>query len=118
MVIASFRLFPAREKRRQLLSILRAIQGPTKVRPHCVSCQVYEEDGYDEAILYLEQWDSETEFQRHARSDQYRQVLEAVELSRRTPEILFHQVSQTRSMDLLEELRALNGNLKVSPHEN
>ena len=106
MVIATFRLFPAREQRRHLLSLLRAIQGPIKVQPHCTSCQVYEEDGYDEAVLYLEQWDSEPEFHRHVRSDRYRQVLEAVELSRRAPEIRFHQVSSTRGIDLLEELRS------------
>jgi quinol monooxygenase YgiN len=106
MVIATLRLYPAREQRRQLLSLLRAIQGPTKVQPNCISCQLYEEDGYDEAVLYLEQWDSEPEFHRHVRSERYRQVLEAVELSRRAPEIRFHQVVSTRGIDLLEELRA------------
>ena len=105
MVIASFRLFPARDQRRQLLSILQAIQGPTKVQPHCIASQVYEEEDDEDAILYLEKWDSETEFQRQARSDRYRQVLEAAELSRRAPEIYFHQVNQTRGIDLLEELR-------------
>lgn len=108
MVIASFRLFPAREQRRQLLGILRAIQGPTKVQPHCISCQLYEEDGYEEAILYLEQWDSEPEFHRQARSERYRQILEAVELSRRAPEIQFHQITATRGIDLLEQLRSQN----------
>ncbi len=106
MVIAVFRLFPPREQRRQLLSLLRAIQGPTRVQPHCTSCQLYEEDGYDEAVLYLEQWDSLPEFHRHVRSERYRQVLEAVELSRRNPEIRFHQVDSTRGLDLLEELRS------------
>jgi quinol monooxygenase YgiN len=117
VVIATFRLFPPREQRRQLLSILRSVQGPTKVQPHCTSCQVYEEDGYEEAILYLEHWDSEPEFHRHVRSDQYRQVLEAVELSRRNPEIQFHQVGSTRGIDLLEELRSRDGVLQSSPAE-
>ncbi len=109
VVIASFRLFPAREQRRQLLSILQAIQGPTKVQPHCISCQLYGEEDDEESILYMEEWDSETEFQRQARSDRYRQVLEAVELSSRAPEIHFHQVNQTRGIDLLEELRGQKG---------
>ncbi len=107
---ANFRLFPARERRRQVLGILRAIQGPTKVQPHCLSSELYEEDGYEEAILYVERWDSEQEFHRHVRSDRYRQVLEAVELSRRAPEIHFDKVSETRGIDLLEELRACTVN--------
>jgi quinol monooxygenase YgiN len=106
VVIATFRLFPAREQRRELLGILRAVQGPTKILPHCIGSQLYEEDGYGEAVLYVERWDSESDFQRHVRSDRYRQVLEAVELSRRTPEIEFHLVKETRGIDLLEELRA------------
>lgn len=114
MVIASFRLFPARERRRHVLGILRTIQGPTKALSHCGSCQLYEEDGYEEAILYIEQWDSEPEFHRHVRSDLYRQLLEAVELSRRSPEIQFHQVSGTRGMDLLEEIRALDEKQPIS----
>ncbi len=109
MVIASFRFFPVRELRKQLRSILRAIQGPTRAQPHCVACQLYEEDDYDESLFYLERWDSESDFRRHACSDQYRQILEAAELSRRAPEIEFHQVSGTRGMDLLEELRDRDG---------
>lgn len=107
MVIASFRLFPGPDQRPELLRILRAVQGPTAFQPHCISCQLYEEDGYEPSVLYLEHWDSDSEFQRQARSDRYRQVLEAVELSRREPEIRFHQVSNSRGIDLLEELRAL-----------
>jgi quinol monooxygenase YgiN len=105
VVISTLRLFPARERRRELLGILRAIQGPTKAQPHCVSCQLYEENGYEEAVLYIEEWNSDPDFERHVRSESYRQILEAAELSRRPPEIHFHQVTATRGIDLLEELR-------------
>jgi quinol monooxygenase YgiN len=118
VVIATLRLFPLHEQRRQLLSVLRAVQGPTKAQPHCIGCQVYEEDGYEEAILYLERWDSTPEFHRHLRSDLYRQVLEAVELSRRAPEIQFHEVSGTRGLDLVEEVRIRSGATNHSETRN
>ena len=105
MLIATLRLFPARDHRRHVLGILRRIQGPTKAKPSCISCQLYEEDGYEQAILYLERWDSDQEFQSHVRSDLYRQVLEAAEWSCRAPEIHFDQVTNARGLDLLEELR-------------
>jgi quinol monooxygenase YgiN len=117
VVIASFRLFPARERRRQMLGILQAIQGPTKARPHCVSCQLYEENGYEQAVMYVERWDSDSEFHNHVRSDSYRQVLEAAELSWRAPEIQFHHVAETRGLDLLEELRTGNKPQSLGPHE-
>ncbi len=118
MLIASFRLFPAREYRRQLLSILRVIQGPTKVQPHCLSCQLYQEDGEEESVLYVERWDNEAEFNRHARSERYRQMLQAVELSRKEPEIQFQHVSETRGMDLLEELRGAKAARLLPPENN
>ena len=105
VVISTLRIFPAREQRRQLLGILRSVQGPTRVQPHCLSCRLYEEDGSEEAVLYLELWDSKPEFQSHVRSDLYRRVLAAVELSCAAPEFAFHDVSATKGLELVEELR-------------
>ncbi len=100
-----------------MLGVLRALEGPTRVKPHCLSCQLYEEDGY-EALLYTERWDSESEFHRHVRSDLFRQLLEATELSRRAPEIQFHRISETRGIDLLEDLRVTVASATNHPKRN
>ena len=105
MIISTLRLFPSREQRRSLLALLRSVQGPTQAQAHCLECRIYEEDGYDDAILYMETWDSDPEFQRHVCSDSYRRVLAAVEVSRMPPEIAFHQVSVTKGLELIQELR-------------
>lgn len=105
VVISTLRIFPSRDERRQLLAILRSVQGPTLAQPHCQSCRVYEEDGFEHAILYIERWDSEAEFERHVRSELYRRILAAVEVSHKQPEISFDYVSHTRGMDLIEALR-------------
>ena len=105
MELSTLRIFPTREKRRQVLGLLRSVQGPTQAEPHCLACRIYEEDGYQEAILYLEWWDSEERFEGHVTSDLYRRVLEAMELSRIPPEMSFHRVAETRGMELIEALR-------------
>ncbi len=56
-------------------------------------------------ILYMECWDSEEELHRHIRSDMYRRVLEAMELSRVSPEVQFHRVTEAKGMDLIGALR-------------
>lgn len=99
------RLFPSREQRRQMLGILRSVQGPTQAQPHCLECGFYEAANGEDAVLYLERWDSEPELQRHVRSDLYRRVLEAAELSRRSPEVHFHHVAATQGMEFIETLR-------------
>ena len=105
MVVSTLRLFPSREQRRHVLGVLRSVQGPTQAQPHCLGCRLYEEDGYDEAILYMERWDSLPELHRHIRSESYRRILAAVELSRTPPEINFHFIKETKGMDLIESLR-------------
>jgi quinol monooxygenase YgiN len=98
-------LFPSRDQRRHVLSVLRSVQGPAQVQAHCLASRLFEEDGYDEAICYMEEWDSEQELHRHIRSDFYSRILAAVELSRIPPEQKFYYVNQTRGMDLVEAIR-------------
>lgn len=81
------------------------MQGPIQVQPHCQSCRIYEEDDLENAVLYMERWDSEAEFERHIRSELYRRILTGVEFSRKTPEIAFHYVSTTKGIGLVEALR-------------
>jgi quinol monooxygenase YgiN len=105
VVISTFRLFPSREERRHLVTLLRSVQGPIQAQPHNQACQLYEEDGFDGAVLYLERWASEPELKRHVRSDVYRRILTAVELSHKPPEIVFDYVTSSRGIDLIEALR-------------
>jgi hypothetical protein len=74
---------------------------------------VLEEDG-QEAILYMQQWDSEEELHEHIRSDLYGRILGIAELSRIPPEFHFHYVEKSRQLDLIEALRcaASDGNNK------
>jgi hypothetical protein len=59
----------------------------------------------DNAVLFVERWDTEVDFERHVRSELYRRILDAVEFSRSSPEITFDYASKTRGIDLIEDLR-------------
>ncbi len=115
MVISAIRIFPPRDQRRHLLAVLRSVQGPTQAQPRCQECQIYEEDGYDEAVLFLERWDSETDMERHIRSDLYQRILAAMEISRMPPEIAFHYISQTKGIELIQALRNEQDQAQSSP---
>ena len=105
MVISTLRLFPSQEQRRHVLAALRSVQGPTLSLSHCLCCRLLEEDGHPEAIVYLQQWDSEEELHRHIRSDLYSRILGIAELSRIPPEFSFHYVEKSRHLDLIEAVR-------------
>src|SRR5271157_4108890 len=106
MIISTLRLFPSREQRRQVLSTLRSVAGEAKGQPHCLGCQLFEEDGHDEALMYMERWDSEEDLNRHMKSRLYGEIVGAIALSRVSPEFKFYYVNKTREMDLVEEVRS------------
>jgi hypothetical protein len=56
--------------------------------------------------MYVEQWGSEEALDEHIRSDLYRRVLAAMELSKQSPEIKFHYVTETKGFEMVESLRS------------
>ena len=105
IILSIVKISPIPEKRKEILSILRSIRGPTQAISGCLDCRICEEDGDDGEILYLEHWQSWEAFMRHIRSDIYSRMLEAMELSRQEPEVSFFEVSAIRGMDLLMAVR-------------
>jgi quinol monooxygenase YgiN len=105
VILTKLRLFPSPKQRPQVLAALRSAQGPTQVKPRCLAAQVYEEDGGDGAILYLEEWESEPEFRRHVTSELYRRILAAIDLSQSAPEICFYPVATVQGLELVRQIR-------------
>jgi quinol monooxygenase YgiN len=106
MVFAITRFFPLPKERAHLLEILQSVRNLTVVRPGCLGCWFYEEHSIHNDVHYGEQWASEQDLYDHIRSDLYRRILAAMELSRRPPEIQFHFVSATKGMELIEAVRS------------
>jgi len=105
MVISTVRIVPSAKRHSEVLEILRSILGLTESQPGCLSCHLYVEDGPDQGTVFCEHWETEAALQEHIRSDSYRRILVACELSKRSPEVCFHHVSKTQGMDLVQKLR-------------
>ena len=107
MVIGTLRIPLSPDRRVQVVEVLRSIQGRVLAEPGCAACQVYEDEGPEQAVLLIERWDTESALQDHIRSDAYRRILSAIELSGSPPEVRFDYVSATEGMELIERLRSL-----------
>jgi len=105
MIILKLRLFPPPERRPQVLELLRSVLGPTQVKPCCLTAQVYVEEGHNDTILYTEEWDSEAEFCEHMRSELYRRILAAMDISKSAPELCFYRVSTAQGLELVYQIR-------------
>jgi quinol monooxygenase YgiN len=105
MIVGTLRILPAPDRRAEILEVLRAIQGPVGAQPGCVACHIYEEQGAEPAVVLVERWESQAALEAHLRSETYRRILGAIELSGSPPEVCFDTVSASEGIDLIERLR-------------
>jgi quinol monooxygenase YgiN len=105
MIVGTIRILPPPNRRAEVLEVLRSIRGPVLAQTGCASCRVCEEAGPEPAILLVERWETEAAFENHLRSEAYRKILGAVELSSSPPEICFDHVSQSEGIERIERSR-------------
>lgn len=55
--------------------------------------------------MLLERWETEEALEEHLRSEAYRRIIGAVELSGAQPEIRFEHVASVEGLELVERLR-------------
>jgi quinol monooxygenase YgiN len=105
VIVGTLRIQPAPHRHAEVLEIFQAIQGPLLAQPGCVACHIYEEPGPAGAIVLVERWESQAALEAHLRSEAYRRILGAIELSGGPPEICFDYVSATDGINLIERAR-------------
>lgn len=106
MILSCIELVPAEDTRQQMLEILQFAGNGVRRNPACTWCGIYESCDPDSAILYLEQWESERDLNTYVQSKAYLPILNAIDLAREQPKVSFYDVDKTRSMELIEHLRA------------
>jgi quinol monooxygenase YgiN len=109
MIVGTLRILPAPDRRAEILEVFRAIQGPVLAQPGCIGCHIYEEQGPEQAVVLVERWESQSALEAHLRSESYRRILGAVELSGAPPDVRFEFVSATEGMELIERSRKPGG---------
>lgn len=109
VITGTVKLLPPPDRRADVLEILRSIQGSVRTQPGCIAFDIYAEQGPESAVLLIERWETEGALEGHLRSEIYRSILGAIELSGERPEIRFEHVSASRGMELIERLRSTGG---------
>ncbi len=87
--------------------MLRALIGPTRVETGCISCRLYREVIDPRSVIWLEEWSTQEDLERHLRSRQYMKILAALDMSDMRPEIRFDTVVETKGMQLIADARGM-----------
>ncbi len=105
MIIGTVRLLPAPGRRADVLEVLRLVQGRLEHQAGCIACHIYHEDDPQSTIVFVEQWTGDEALEAYLRSDIYRRILAAIELSATPPVISFEHVSATEGIEVIERSR-------------
>ena len=114
MIISLLKLKPIPEKQNAVLDILRFVKDRVTLMRGCLESVIYQECDPDPMILYLEHWQSKEDLNRHIQSSIYLRVLNAMDLCREKPEILFYDVSNMKGMEWIATLRLNNERLSFN----
>jgi len=107
-VIMTLRLTVPPEKTAEAIEIIKSMAGPISAEPDCKHVSLYSDINNDDALMLVEEWGSRKALHEHIQSDDFRIILEVMELSSRAPEICFNTVSERAGFELVEDLRSLD----------
>jgi quinol monooxygenase YgiN len=105
MVISTLRIVTAPQSRAEVVRTLVGQLGPTGVQLGCLKCNLYQDVENPEVITLVEQWESQGDLDLRLRSEDYRAVLGAIELSREQPEIHFDTVIRRAGLEVVASAR-------------
>jgi quinol monooxygenase YgiN len=101
-------LIPA-GKRKEARSILYAMIMRIRLKEGCLSSCLYQNAMGGKTLLFEEIWADENHFQKHLRSDEFRNVLLVVEMASKPPEIRFDRIVHSTGIDAIKDARKPTG---------
>ena len=104
MVITIMHLSAAPEKRMSIMKTIHTMIGPTNAQPGCIHCELFCNTQNDDQLLLLEKWDSQESLEQHIKSDEFRNVMAAMDSACEPPKISFYETNSLGEMDLIEKI--------------
>lgn len=107
MLTATIRITASDDPNSEIIRVLRSLIEPTRVETGCISCGLYKDLHDPNIIIWVEEWNTQADLERHIRSSQYKKILAAFDMSSAQPDMRFDTVVETRGMQLIAEARAM-----------
>ncbi len=105
MILVTLSVVPLPERHEEMVAVFWMLLGPTRVEPGCLRCELHEEIGDGGTLLYLEEWETPEQLERHMRSARYERLLAVMEASARPPVLRYHTVACSKGMEYLQAVR-------------
>ena len=102
MILATLKIAVPPDRRAGVVEVFLLLLGPVRVEPGCLWCGLYQEAGNGEDLLYVEEWETAEQLERHMRSARYERLLALMEASDGPPVLRYHSISGAKGLEYLE----------------
>ena len=101
MIVVVGRVRTDADKRDELVRIGQAVAAASRAEPGCISYRVYEDTELENEFVFVEEWESSEELQRHFATPHVGEFMQAIPATVvAPPDVKFHTIAST--MDLSE----------------
>jgi len=105
MIISTLRILTAPRSRAEVVRTLAAQLGPLRVQSGCLRCDLYQDIENREIVTLVEEWESQAKLDVRLRSEEYRAVLETIEMAQEQPVIHFDTVTRRTGLEIVASAR-------------
>lgn len=105
MIVATIRVLVSPDNRRELVQTLRSLLNPIKNQKGCLGSHFYFEDGDENTLCLIEEWESQTDLDNYLRSNDFAVLIGAVNLLRGPSEIDFKLLAPMAGIEAVEAAR-------------
>jgi quinol monooxygenase YgiN len=108
MIVTTIRLQTTPENRKEILQTFRLLSDPSQSECGCKSCRIYCELGNDEAVIFIQEWDSRNHWDEHLHSDKFAVIIGVMSLLQKPETVEFQVLDQLEGLRSVEAIRARN----------
>jgi quinol monooxygenase YgiN len=107
MITSTIRITASEIPDDEIVRVLRSLIEPIRVETGCISCGLYKDLHDPGIIVWVEEWKTQEDLERHLRSRQYKKILAAFDMSVSQPAMQFNTVVETKGMQLIADARGI-----------
>ncbi len=107
LITSTIRITESETADGEIVRVLRSLIEPTRVETGCLSCGLYKDLHDPSIIIWIEDWKTQGDLERHLRSPQYKKILAAFDMSDSQPDMRFDTVVETKGMQLIADARGV-----------
>ncbi len=105
MYLATITIELPRKRRKEAFETIRTLTSHVLIRRGCISSRFYQDIDNENALILVEEWETEEGLIKYVRSDDYRKLLSLIDLSINKPVIRFIASTDAEGMEYISWLR-------------